>query len=43
MNADGTGQKNLTNNPADDYNPAWSPDGRKLLSVRPVSPMKISM
>ena len=25
MNADGTGQKNLTNNPALDWFPVWSP------------------
>jgi TolB protein len=25
MNADGTDQTNLTENPADDYDPAWSP------------------
>ena len=25
MNADGSGQINLTNNPADDYSPTWSP------------------
>ncbi len=30
MNADGSGQKNLTNNPAIDKNPAWSPDGKKI-------------
>src|SRR4030042_2832495 len=31
MNADGTGQTNLTNYPgANDYNPAWSPDGSKI-------------
>jgi hypothetical protein len=24
MNADGTGQTNLTNNPASDWTPAWS-------------------
>jgi hypothetical protein len=28
--ADGSGMKNITNNPADDFYPAWSPDGRKL-------------
>src|SRR2546422_3511079 len=27
MNADGSAQTNLTNNAADDYAPAWSPDG----------------
>ncbi len=30
MNADGTAQTNLTNNPADDAFPAWSPDGTKI-------------
>jgi len=30
MAADGSGVKDLTNNPADDFYPAWSPDGRKL-------------
>ena len=30
MNPDGTGQTNLTNNPADDIQPTFSPDGRKI-------------
>ena len=30
MNGDGSGLNNLTNNPADDYEPAWSPDGKKI-------------
>ncbi len=30
MDADGTGQTNLTNHPADDSHPAWSPDGRRI-------------
>jgi TolB protein len=30
MNADGTGQTNLTNNAAQDIEPAWSPDGTKI-------------
>ncbi len=30
MNADGSGQTNLTNNPAGDVNPGWSPDGTKI-------------
>jgi TolB protein len=25
MNADGSGPTNLTNNPAEDYDPVWSP------------------
>ncbi len=30
INADGTGLTNLTQNPASDINPEWSPDGRKI-------------
>ena len=30
MNADGSGQRNLTNNPALDGFPSWSPDGKKI-------------
>ena len=30
MNADGSGQRNLTRHPASDYSPAWSPDGRRI-------------
>jgi Tol biopolymer transport system component len=31
MNTDGSGQTNLTNNPATDSRPAWSPDGLKIV------------
>ncbi len=30
MNADGSGQRNLTRHPGHDSAPAWSPDGRKI-------------
>ena len=30
VNPDGSGQRNLTGNPASDSDPAWSPDGRKI-------------
>jgi hypothetical protein len=30
MHADGTGLTNLTNNPAWDSNPTWSPDGKRI-------------
>ena len=30
MNADGTGQTNLTNNRGSDDSPAWSPDGTRI-------------
>ena len=30
MNADGSGQRNLTRNPAQDMDPVWSPDGRRI-------------
>jgi TolB protein len=30
MNLDGSGQTNLTNDPGEDFNPAWSPDGTKI-------------
>src|SRR5438093_10814157 len=33
MNADGSGVKQLTNNPADDFQGAWSPDGTKIAFV----------
>jgi TolB protein len=30
INADGSGQRNLTRHPAHDSDPDWSPDGRKI-------------
>mgnify|MGYP006270892699 CR=1 FL=1 len=30
MNADGSGQTRLTDDPADDYYPSWSPDGARI-------------
>lgn len=30
MNADGTGQTNLSNHPAEDFTPAFSPNGLKM-------------
>ena len=33
MNADGSGLRRLTRNPASDSAPAWSPDGRKIAFV----------
>jgi TolB protein len=30
MNADGSGQTALTRHPSNDYNPAWSPDGKRI-------------
>ena len=33
MNADGTGIVNLTNNPASDCGPSWSPAGRMITFV----------
>ena len=33
MDADGSGPRNLTQNPAQDVRPAWSPDGRSIAFV----------
>ena len=31
MDTDGRNQRNLTNNPADDRSPSWSPDGKRIV------------
>ena len=33
MNADGSGVTNLTNHPASDGRPAWSPDGSRITFI----------
>ena len=33
MNADGSGATRLTSDPAVDFDPAWSPDGRRIAFV----------
>ena len=33
MAADGKNQRRLTNNPASDYSPSWSPDGKRIAFV----------
>ena len=33
MDADGGNQRNLSDNDSDDWNPAWSPDGRRIAFV----------
>ena len=33
MDTDGGNQRNLTNNPADDRSPSWSPDGKRIAFV----------
>ena len=33
MDNDGSNQQNLTNNPASDHSPSWSPDGKRIVFV----------
>ena len=30
MDADGRNPRNVTKNPADDWTPSWSPDGKRI-------------
>jgi dipeptidyl aminopeptidase/acylaminoacyl peptidase len=34
INVDGTGERRLTSDASDEFDPAWSPDGRKIAFVR---------
>ena len=36
MNADGTGQTNLTNARGNDFEPAWSPNGHKIAFLKDI-------
>jgi TolB protein len=38
MNADGTGEARITDNPIGELTPTWSPDGRKIAFHRRVGP-----
>ena len=40
MNADGSGVTQITDNELDDENPAWSPDGRRIVFGRDYNPIR---
>jgi Tol biopolymer transport system component len=40
MNADGSNQTQITSNALDDEDPAWSPDGRKIVFQRDFDPVR---
>lgn len=39
MNADGSNQKRLTYDPAEDYNPCWTEDGKRIMFTRRINRM----
>jgi TolB protein len=43
MNADGTGQEQLTDNVVADLTASWSPDGRMIVVHRPISPGRFQL
>jgi TolB protein len=43
MNADGSTQVQLTDNTVPDLTASWSPDGRKIVLHRPVSPGRFQL
>jgi hypothetical protein len=42
VNPDGSGETNVTNDPANDHSPAWSPDGSELLFVSDRDPSAVN-
>ena len=41
MDADGQNQRRLTNHPAIDFQPSWSPDGQKIAFTSPIEMVAI--